>query len=102
MKLKFTTPAEACLNLLGYWQKWSPSLVRRRPWTPWGPHIRQFRGSIDILHALARYPVIFSLVGHITMAAEAPDHHIGDLGRLEEVRNVLTDAHTLGYKEKTF
>ena len=36
------------------------------------------------------------------MAAEAPDHHIGDLGRLEEVRNVLTDAHTLGHKEKTF
>ena len=67
-----------------------------------GTHIIQFRGSIGILHVLARYPVIFSLVGHITMAAEAPDHHIGDLGRLEEVRNLLTGAHTLGHIEKTF
>ena len=66
------------------------------------PHFLQFRGNIGILHVLARFPVIFSLLGHKTMAAEAPDHHIGDLGRLEEVRNVLTDAHTLGHKEKTF
>ena len=102
MKLKFTTPAEACLNMLGYWQKWSPTLVGRRPWTPWGPLILQFRGSIDILLVLARYPGIFSLVGHTTMVAEAPYHHIGDLGRLEEARNVLTDVHTLGHKEKTF
>ena len=79
MKHKFTTVAEACLNMLGYWQEWSPTLVGRRTWTPWGPNIIQFRGSIGILHVLARYPVIFSLVGHTTMVTEAPDHHIGAL-----------------------
>ena len=60
----------------------------------------QFRGSSGILHVLARYLVIFSLVGHTAIVAEAPHHHIGDLGRLEEVRNILTDAHTLGHKDQ--
>ena len=65
-----------------------------------GTHIIQFRGSIGILHVLARYPVIFSLVGHITMVAEAPDHHIGDLGRMEEVRNGLNGIHLVGHREE--
>ena len=33
------------------------------------------------------------------MAAEAPDPHRGGLGRLEEVRNGLYDADTIGHKE---
>ena len=35
------------------------------------------------------------------MAAEAPDQHWGDLGRLEEVRNGLIGADTIGHKEST-
>ena len=46
-----------------------------------------------MLSILARYPVIFSHVEHTTMVAEAPDHHMGDLGRLEEVRNDLTVSY---------
>ena len=54
-----------------------------------------------MLSALARYPVIFSHMGHTAMAAEAPDLHMGDLGRLEEVRNGLLGADTVGYREST-
>ena len=38
-------------------------------------------------------------IGRQTMAAEAPDHHRNDLGRLEEVRNGLNGADTVGHKE---
>ena len=54
-----------------------------------------------MLSALARYPVIFSHIGHMAMAAEAPDLHMGDLGRLEEVRNGLVGADTVGCRERT-
>ena len=50
------------------------------------------------MSVLTRYPVIFSSLGPTAMVAEAPDHHMGDLGRLEEARNGLTDAHTVGHK----
>ena len=60
----------------------------------------EFRGSTDLLNTMARYPVIFSHIGHKAMAAEAPDHHMGDLGRLEEVRNGLNGADTVGHKER--
>ena len=53
-----------------------------------------------MLSALARYPVIFSHIEHMTMAAEAPDLHMGDLGRLEEVRNGQTGVHTIGHRER--
>ena len=33
----------------------------------------QFEGSIGLLDTLARYSVIFSHIGHVTMAADAPD-----------------------------
>ena len=52
-----------------------------------------------MLSVLARYSVIFSLLGHITMAAEAPDGRSGGLGRLEEVRNGLIGADTFGHRE---
>ena len=35
------------------------------------------------------------------MAAEAPDLHQGDLGRLEEVRIALIGADIIGHKEST-
>ena len=35
------------------------------------------------------------------MAAEAPDRHKGDLGRLEEVRNALTGAAIIAHREST-
>ena len=50
---------------------------------------------------LVRFPAIFSHIGHIAMAAEAPDLHMGDLGRLEEVRNDLLGADTVGHREST-
>ena len=53
------------------------------------------------MRVLARYPVIFSHIEHNTMAAEAPDLHMGDLGRLKEVRNGLVGADTVGYREIT-
>ena len=34
------------------------------------------------------------------MAAEAPDGHSGGLGRVEEVRNALSGAVTVGHKER--
>ena len=58
----------------------------------------QFRGSIDILNVLARHFV--SHINYNTKAAEAPAHQSGDLGFLEEVRNSLAGAHTLGYGVK--
>ena len=60
-----------------------------------------FKSIIGTLSVLARYSVIFSQVGHITMVAEAPDLHMGDLGRLEEARNALIGADTIGYREST-
>ena len=47
------------------------------------------------------YPVNFSDVGHTAMAAEAPDLHKGDLGRLEEVRKNLTGADMTGHRLRT-
>ena len=52
-----------------------------------------------MLSALARYPVFFSHIGYIAMAAEAHDLHMGDLGHLEEDRNGLLGADTFGYRE---
>ena len=40
-----------------------------------------------MLSVLVSYSVIFSPIRHTAMAAEAPDLHKGDLGRLEKVRN---------------
>ena len=50
---------------------------------------------------LARYTVIFSHIEHNAMVSEAPDLHMGDLGRLEEVGNGLVGADTVGYRERT-
>ena len=52
-----------------------------------------------MLRVLARYPAIFSHVGHIAMAADAPDLHRGDLGRLGEVKNVLIGADIVGHRK---
>ena len=57
----------------------------------------KFKGSSSLLNALVRFSVIFSHVAYCTMAAEAPDHHRGDLGRLEEVRNGLIGVDTFGH-----
>ena len=54
-----------------------------------------------MLRVLTRYPVIFSQIGHTAMAAEAPDLHMGELGHLEEVRNGLIGADTIGFREST-
>ena len=35
------------------------------------------------------------------MAADAPNLHMGDLDRLEEVRNGLIGADTIGYRVST-
>ena len=60
-----------------------------------------FKGSIGILNVLARYLVIFSHIGPTTMAAEAPDGHSGDPGRVGEVRNGLTGGHVEGHIKKS-
>ena len=60
----------------------------------------QFEGSIGLLDALARYSVIFSHIGHVTMAAEAPDPPMGGLGRVEEAKNGLNGGHTTGARER--
>ena len=52
-----------------------------------------------MLSVLARYSVFFSLIGHIAMAAETPNGHSGGLGHLEEVRNVVIGAGTVGHGE---
>ena len=54
-----------------------------------------------MLSVLARYPVIFSSIGPIAMVAEAPDCHMGDLGRLKEVRNGLIGAYIVGHMDST-
>ena len=51
-----------------------------------------------MLMVLAGNPAIFSHIEHIAMVAEAPDHHKGDPGRLEEVRNGLIGAYTFGHR----
>ena len=48
-----------------------------------------------MLRVLTRYPVIFSHIGHIAMAAEAPDLHKGDLGHLEKAKNGQIGVHTV-------
>ena len=53
-----------------------------------------------MLSVLVRYPAIFSHIGCKTMVAEAPDHHSGDLGSLEEVRNGLIGVHAVGHRER--
>ena len=55
---------------------------------------------MGLLNALARYSVIFSHIGHVTMAAEAPDPPMGGLGRVEEPKNGLTVGHTTGARER--
>ena len=60
----------------------------------------QFKDSSGILKALARYPAIFSLLGHIAMAAEAPDGHMGDPGRVGKVRNGPNGGHVGGHREE--
>ena len=60
-----------------------------------------FRGSTCLLTALASCPVIFSHIGHITMVAEAPDHHMGDPGRLDEVGNGPIGAYTVDHRDST-
>ena len=53
-----------------------------------------------MLSALASYPAIFSHIGHIAMAAEAPDLSKGDLGHLEEARNGQIGVHTVVHRER--
>ena len=60
----------------------------------------QFGGSIGLLDALARCAVIFSHIGHVTMAAEAPDPPMGGLGRVEEAKNGLTGGNATGARER--
>ena len=52
------------------------------------------------MYPLVRYIAIFSPLEHIAMVAEAPDHHMGGLGRVEEVRNGLNGIHLVGYREE--
>ena len=59
-----------------------------------------FGGSIGLLDALARYLVIFSHIGHKTIAAEAPDLPMGDLGRVEEAKNGLTGGNATVARER--
>ena len=99
-KQKNSTAAEAYIKMWDFWLEWTPTTVRRGPWNPWEPHILQFRGSNSLFHVLARFSVIFSHIGHVTMAAEAPDHHSGDLGSLEEARKGQTDTHPVGHRER--
>ena len=54
-----------------------------------------------MLSVLTRYPAIFSLVGYKAMAAEAPDGHKGDPGRVGKVKNGLTGGHPGGHREKS-
>ena len=54
-----------------------------------------------MLMVLAGNPAIFSHIGHIAMVAEAPDHHRGDPGRLEEVRNCLIGADIVVHKKSS-
>ena len=60
----------------------------------------QSKGIIGLLIGLARYIELFSLVEQIDMVAEAPDHHGGGLGRVEQVRNDLNGGsmicHSIG------
>ena len=56
--------------------------------------------SIGLLGALARYFVIFSHIGHVNMAAEAPNPPMGDLGHVEEATNGLNEGHITGARER--
>ena len=59
------------------------------------------RGSTCLVIALATCPMIFSHIGHNTMVADAPDHHRGHLGRLDEVRNGPIGADTVDHRDST-
>ena len=54
----------------------------------------------DRAGALARYFVMFSHIGHVTMAAEALDPPMGGLGHVEEANNGLTGGNTTGARER--
>ena len=95
------TATETYIKQGSFWQDWSPTALRKGSWTPWRSHIMQFLDNSGILEALARYPAIFSLLGHTAMAAEAPDGHMGDPGRVGEVRNGLTGGHVGDHREKS-
>ena len=57
----------------------------------------QSKGIIGLLIGLARYIELFSLVEQIDMVAEAPDHHGGGLGRVEQARNDLNGGSMIGH-----
>ena len=98
-KQKIGTAAEVYIKMWDLWLEWTPTTVRWEPWNPWEPHILQCRGSNSLFYVLARCSVIFSHLGHVTMAAEAPDHHSGHLGSLEEARKGQTDTHPVNHRE---
>ena len=60
----------------------------------------KLRGRAGLFNVLARFSALFSLIGHIAMAAEAPDGHSGGLDRVEEVRDGLTGGHAGGHRER--
>ena len=79
---------------------WNRDLQQYPGTHAWEPHIliaiqRQYNISFA---CLGKVSVIFSHVGHIFMAAEAPNHHGGDLGTLEDA---LTGVHTVGHRQRT-
>ena len=47
------------------------------------------KGMCDFVTVLACYPAIFGHLDHLTMVAEAPDQHGGDLGRLGDGKKAL-------------
>ena len=56
---------------------------------------KQFGGSIGFLEALARYSVIFSHTGHVTMAAQAPDPPWVDLAAWRKPQMAVLGAKLL-------
>ena len=80
-----------------FWQEWKHLVLR---WSPWELHILQFRGTNSLLHVLAWCAVILSHLEHTAMAAEAPDHHSGDLGSLEEARKGQNGTHPVGHRKR--
>ena len=44
--------------------------------------------------------MIFSHLGHVTMAAKAPDPPMSSLGCMEEAKNELTGGNTTGTRER--
>ena len=62
--------------------------------------MKQFGECIGLLDALAKYSVIFSHIGHVTMATEAPNPPMGGLGRVEGAKNGLTGVNTTGARDR--